>query len=396
MDTTRFSGDPMGRSAGSAPRGALGGSPEGRRGLGSSGGGPGLLLRLVAALAVLACLAGSVLAGEPGGRWSAEKADRWYDRQPWLVGCNFIPSTAVNQLEMWQSATFDADTIDRELGWAAGVGFNTVRTYLHDLAWQADPEGFKRRVGTFLSIAARHGIRPMLVIFDDCWNADPKAGPQPAPIPGVHNSRWLQSPGKAVVNDPGRWDRLQRYVADVVGTLARDERVLAWDLYNEPGNSGQGTKSLPLLKKALAWARAAGPSQPLTVGVWHGNEVLNRFQLAASDVITFHNYHDAESLKQQIAHLKTFGRPVICTEWMRRPGSTVGTHLPIFKAEGVGCYMWGLVAGKTQTIYPWGSKQGSPEPERWFHDLLRPDGSPHRPTEVDLLRRLTGRPQPPR
>jgi len=306
-------------------------------------------------VAVLVCLGGFArvaIAGEPAPRWSAEKANRWYGRQPWLVGCNFIPSTAANQLEMWQAGTFDAETIDRELGWAAGVGFNTVRTYLHDVAWQADPDGFKRRVGTFLSVAEKHGIRPMLVLFDDCWNADPKAGPQPAPVPGVHNSRWLQSPGKAVVNDPAQWDRLQQYVADVLGTLARDERVLAWDLYNEPGNSGQGTKSLPLLKAAFAWARAAGPSQPLTVGVWRDIKALSDFQLAASDVVTFHNYGDAGSLKRQIARLKAHGQPVICTEWMRRPASTVPTHLPIFKAEGVGCLMWGLVAGKTQTMYP--------------------------------------------
>jgi len=353
------------------------------------------VLRLVGTLVLLGCLAGASLAGEATQRWSAEKANRWHERQPWLVGCNFIPSTAVNQLEMWQAATFDPDTIDRELGWAAGVGFNTVRTYLHDLAWQSDPDGFKRRIGTFLSMAEKHGIRPMLVLFDDCWNADPKPGPQPAPIPGVHNSRWLQSPGKAVVNDPEQWSRLQRYVADVVGAFGRDERVLAWDLYNEPGNSGQGTKSLPLLKKAFAWARAARPTQPLTVGVWRGNEVLNDFQLAASDVITFHDYRsDAGGLKRRISRLKALGRPVLCTEWMRRPVSTIPTHLPIFKAEGVGCLMWGLVAGKTQTVYPWGSKKGAPEPERWFHDLLRPDGSPYVPEEVDVLRRLTNTPAP--
>jgi len=355
-----------------------------------------LLGLVVVALFLFGGFARAGGAAEPPARWSAEKARQWQERQPWLVGCNFIPSTAANQLEMWQTETFDPDTIDRELGWAAGVGFNAVRTYLHDLAWQTDPDGFKRRIDTFLSIAAKRGIRPMLVIFDDCWNADPKAGPQPPPVPGVHNSRWLQSPGKAVVNDPGRWDRLRRYVEDVVGTFGRDERVLAWDLYNEPGASGQGAKSLPLLEKAFAWARAAGPSQPLTAGIWHGNKVLNDFQLAASDIVTFHNYGPAGRLKQQIARLKAYGRPVICTEWMRRPTSTIATHLPIFKAEGVGCLMWGLVAGKTQTIYPWGSKPGAPEPPNWFHDLLRPDGSPYRPTEVALLRRLTGRPPAPR
>jgi hypothetical protein len=324
-------------------------------------------------------------------RWSTEKANKWYEEQPWLVGCNFTPSTAINQLEMWQKDTFDPDTIDRELGWAADMGFNSVRVYLHDLAWEADAEGFKRRIDEFLDIADRHGIRPMFVLFDDCWNADPRIGKQPAPIPGVHNSGWLQSPGRKVVNDPEQWPRLQRYVRDIVGSFANDERVVFWDLYNEPGNSEQGIKSLPFLKKAFQWAREANPTQPLTAGIWFGNKQLNDFQLQASDIVTFHNYSDAKSLSRQIAQLKKHGRPVICTEWLRRPHSNVQSHLPIFKKENVGCYNWGLVSGKTQTIYPWGSKKGAPEPTIWFHDLLRKDETPFDPEEVAFIRELTVR-----
>lgn len=83
-------------------------------------------------------------------RWSTEKANEWYARQPWLIGCNFIPSNAINQLGMWQAETFDPATIDCELGWAAAIGFNTVRTFLHDLAWEADTNGFKHRINCFL------------------------------------------------------------------------------------------------------------------------------------------------------------------------------------------------------------------------------------------------------
>jgi hypothetical protein len=324
-------------------------------------------------------------------RWTDEKANRWYSEQPWLVGCNFIPSTAINQLEMWQADTFDVKTIDRELKWASELGFNTVRVYLHDLAWQDDTQGFKNRINQFLDIATGHGIRPAFVLFDDCWNADPKSGKQPEPIPSVHNSGWLQSPGKAVVNDPGSWPRLERYVKDIVGTFAKDQRVLFWDLYNEPGNSEQGTKSLPLLKKAFEWARAVNPTQPLSVGVWFGNRELNDYQLSASDVITFHNYGNVADLSEQIVRLKKHGRPVICTEWLRRGHSDVASCLPIFKKEQVGCYNWGLVSGKTQTIYAWGTKKGAPEPKLWFHDLLRKDGTPFDPKEAYLFRQLTNR-----
>lgn len=343
---------------------------------------------------VLCLLTPAFCDDDPGiaGRWSQERAQVWGAAQPWLVGCNFIPSSAINQLEMWQAETFDPETIDRELGWAADLGFNTVRVYLHDLAWEADKEGFKKRIDQFLEIARKHGIRPVLVLFDDCWNEDPKIGKQPEPIPGVHNSGWLQSPGKAVVNDPVQWDRLEAYVKDVVGTFAEDDRILLWDLYNEPGNSGQGMKSLPLLKKAFEWARAAKPSQPLSAGVFYlKDNAMTEYQTAASDVITFHDYGPPESMKKMIAKMKKYGRPVICTEWMRRPASAATTHMPMMKEAGVGAINWGLVSGKTQTIFPWGSKKGAAAPKRWFHDLLHPDGKPFDAKEAVLFKELTGK-----
>jgi len=350
-------------------------------------------------MSVVAVVAVAAQAGDkqsegclPGEKWSKEKANAWYAELPWLVGCNFTPSTAINQLEMWQADTFDPETIDRELGWAQAIGFNTARVFLHDLAWEADPEGFKKRIDRFLDIAAKHQIRPFFVFFDDCWNPEPKIGKQPEPKPGVHNSGWLQSPGAKVANDPDQWGRLERYVKDIVGTFAQDKRILFWDLYNEPGNSGYGTKSLLLLKNAFEWARAAKPSQPLTAGIWAKSlKELNAFQLEASDIITFHNYSEAENLAEQIVDLKQHGRPLVCTEWLRRPHSMVATCLPVFKKENVGCCNWGLVSGKTQTIYPWGSPEGATEPNPWFHDLFRKDGTPYDEKETALFKELTNR-----
>ena len=323
-------------------------------------------------------------------RWPASKAREWYEKQPWLVGCNFIPSNAINQLEMWQADTFDSATIDRELKWASELGFNTVRVYLHDLAWEADATGFKQRINRFLELAEKHQIKPMLVLFDDCWNANPKIGKQPEPRPGIHNSGWLQSPGRDVVNHPEFWPRLEKYVKDILATFAKDQRVLLWDVYNEPGNEGQGSKSLPLLKQTFQWAREVNPTQPLTAGLWSRSKEFNDFQEAASDIITFHNYSTAGNLAEQINTLKKLDRPVICTEWLMRGTSDVATCLPVFKQQRVGCYNWGLVAGKTQTIYPWKSQLDSPEPKIWFHDLLRKDGTPFIAEEAALFRKLTG------
>ncbi len=329
----------------------------------------------------------------PASRWTESKAIVWYQRYPWILGCNFIPSTAVNQLEMWQGETFDPVTIERELGWAAELGFNTVRVYLHDLLWVTDWSGFRGRINRFLDIAAKQKLMVVFVLLDDCWNTNPQQGPQPAPVPGVHNSGWVQCPGTKVVIDPDLWPRVERYVKDVIRAFASDQRVLMWDLYNEPGNSSHGKKALPLLQKVFEWAREIGPSQPLTAGVYDGCDGgIEDFILETSDVLTFHNYEAEDLLAGRIRTLKKEDRPLICTEWMARTrGSTIETHLPIFKKERVGCLIWGLVSGKTQTIYPWGSKKGSPPPEVWFHDMLTPDGKPFDASEIDMIRALTGK-----
>lgn len=325
--------------------------------------------------------------------WTPEKAQAWYSKQGWLVGANFLPSTAINQLEMWQAETFDTATINRELGWAAAIGMNVMRVYLHDLAWKADAAGFKRRIDLFLSIAAKQKIKILFCLFDDCWNPDATIGKQPAPRPGVHNSGWVRSPNRTVHNDSLQWDYLENYVKDILHTFQNDSRIVLWDLYNEPGNSGYHLSSLPLLKKIFEWAWSVRPSQPLTAGIWYENKTFNEFQLASSDVITFHNYNNAESLEKQIQELQQFGRPLICTEYMARTrGSRFQTHLPVFKKYGVAAINWGLVAGKSNTIYPWDTPvpDGS-EPPIWFHDIFRKDGTAYDPEEITVIKNLTGK-----
>ncbi len=325
--------------------------------------------------------------------WTKEKADEWYKKQAWLVGADFLPSSAINQLEMWQKETYDSKTIDKELGWAASIGMNVMRVYLHDLAWKTDAAGFKKRMNNFLSIAAKHKIKILFCIFDDCWNPDAKIGKQPEPKPGVHNSGWVRSPNETVHNDSAQWNYLEKYVLDILSTFKDDKRILMWDLYNEPANSSYGNTSFPLLKKVFKWAWAARPSQPLTVGVWFMDfPEINKYQLENSDVITFHNYSDTVSMKQAIDSLQKRGRPVICTEYMARTNnSKFETHLPILKRYNVGAINWGLVSGKSNTIFPWGSKEGSPEPIPWFHDIFKKDGTPYNKKEIEIIKNLSNR-----
>lgn len=325
--------------------------------------------------------------------WTPERAQAWYRSKPWLVGADYIPSTAVNQLEMWQASSFDPARIDQELSWAQGLGFTTLRVFLHSVAWSQDPDGFLRRMDTFLAIAQAHHIQPLFVFFDDCWRKDPHAGPQPAPLTGIHNSGWVQDPGDPASYDTSRFPALEAYVKAVLGRFKNDQRVLLWDLYNEPGNSGKGDKSLPLLEAVFGWAREVNPDQPITAGIWDTHfEALSRFQVLNSDVITYHNYDPVEGHQQEIAYLKLFGRPLICTEYMARPrNSRFSTVLPLLKREHVGALNWGFVAGKTNTIYAWDTPiPDGAQPAEWFHDILHSDGSPYRQDEVDLIRTLTG------
>src|SRR6202167_947714 len=214
-------------------------------------------------------------AANQSDRWTEAQANAWYAQQPWPVGADFLPSTAINELEMWQADTWDPATIDRELGWAEGIGMNTMRVFLHNLVWEQDPQGFQHRIDVFLSIAARHHIRPIFVLFDSCWDPLPKLGPQHPPIPGVHNSGWVQAPGAEILADPTQYPRLERYVKGVVGAFANDPRILAWDLWNEPDNGTADSYAhgdpknkneiiLGLLPQVYAWARTAHPTQPLT------------------------------------------------------------------------------------------------------------------------------------
>jgi hypothetical protein len=326
--------------------------------------------------------------------WTKEQANEWYKKWDWLRGSDFIPSTAINQLEMWQVETFDTTTISRELGYAEGIGMNSMRVYLHHLAWEIDSTGFKDRVNQYLSIADKHHISTLFVLFDDCWAPTYKAGKQPEPRQGIHNSGWVRDPGDKIHEDSTLLPVLERYVKDVLTSFKDDKRIVLWDLYNEPGNSGYKNRSMPLLQKVFAWGREVNPSQPLSAGVWAGDLVdLNKYQLENSDVTTYHNYSDPADHKKLIDSLRNYGRPLICTEYMARTrGSRFENIMPMLKSENIGAYNWGLVSGKTNTIYAWDTPMpNGGEPKVWFHDIFRKDGTPYKKGEVELIKKLTGK-----
>jgi hypothetical protein len=352
------------------------------------------------------------------GRWTAEKANAWGKDTPWLVGCNYGPATAINQLEMWQADTFDPRQIDKELGWAESLGFNSVRVFLHHLLWEQDQEGFLKRLDEFLAIADKHKVGVMFVLFDSVWDPNPKLGKQRAPEKGVHNSGWVQSPGAVDLKDPERHKLLEAYVKGVVGRFKDDRRVQVWDVWNEPDNMNDNSYGrnklkqepkdkqamvLALLPKTFEWARLANPSQPLSSGLWLGGHKadparlipIEKVQLEQSDVISFHTYGKLPEVKAWVTNLRKHGRPLLCTEYVARPhGSTFDPVLGYFKEEKIAAYNWGFVAGKTNTIFAWDTWQRpekAAEPKVWFHDIFRTDGTPFDPAEVAYIRKVTGK-----
>lgn len=359
--------------------------------------------------------AGAALTRLPGAsaepaRWTLDRVNNWYKAQGWIVGANYITSTAGNQIEMFQQGTYDPQLIDRELNAARLIGLNSVRVFLHDLLWAQDRMNFQRRLAQFVSIAARRGIKPLFVFFDSCWDPYPRLGVQRAPKPGVHNSAWVQGPGAERIDDPTYLRTMYEYVTGVMTQFRNDNRVLGWDLWNEPDNPADTYRKVErkdkvdrvaaLLPQVFQWGRAVNPAQPLTSGVWQGNwsdpqrrSAICNIQLQNSDVISFHNYGNPSEFEARIGELEPLGRPVLCTEYLARTmGSTVEGILPIAKRHNVGAFNWGLIAGKTQTYLPWDSWDHPYEtpPQPWFHDLLRPDGTPYQPREIQTIRNLTG------
>ena len=342
--------------------------------------------------------------------WSSEKALDWYSKQGWLVGCNFLPSSSINQIEMFQENTFDITEIRRELSWAKDLGFNTLRVYLHDLLWQ-EKDQFVIRFNKFLDCCKDLEIKPIIVLFDDCHYPLPQLGSQPLPVKGVHNSGWKQSPGHEIVREIAGLShsehapRLKKFTQEILDLYKIDNRILMWDLYNEPGQFGIGEISYTLLKNVWDWAHEVRPDQPLTScldgSIGDSIITLNKKQ---SDVISFHTY-EAEKLEPTIKELSKIGRPLMCTEYMAREyGTTFEFCLPIFKKYNIACYNWGLVAGRSQTNFSWETilklnelrdkeefikgLESLIEPEVWFHDILRRDGSAFSNKETSLIKQI--------
>jgi hypothetical protein len=346
--------------------------------------------------ALLCALAFSLAAAQaaPAERWSAERANAWYARQPWLVGCNLVPAYARNMTDFWQDASFNPSEIARELALAESIGFNCVRVFLPDVVWRHEPDAFKNNIRRFLDIAQKHHIRVILTFFTNGGAAKPK--PLEARM-GKQDHHYYQSPGTKVVNaDPSTWGWLENYVKDILTTFKDDPRVLFWCLYNEPQNPNGGADSDKLLRAVFKWAREINPSQPLTAPIWGIPAKTSDWRIIGfltenCDIMTMHDYKSPADITAFIKVLKRLGRPVICTEFMNRPRTTLENSLPIFKKENVGALCWGLVARPGYKGYHSGQKPEEAAAGYWYHNLFNSKHEPYESSEITFLKKITGK-----
>ena len=361
-----------------------------------------------------------VYSAEPRtGPWTKDQAWEWYNAQPWIRGCNYMPASSPNRYDMWQ--VWDSERrfeeMERELALAESIGFNAVRIIIVEdngfAVWCEDHDGYMRNLEHFLALCGKHKIRAIMCLGNDCsrpkelWSV-PKPGPQPYDI-GYHGGRKRSQHGSfpgAVgfisADDPELRPKFFKMCGEVMEKYKDDDRVLFWNIWNEPGNNNRGKVTAPLFKEMFQLAWKIGVKHPCAADLWRGKlepnlETAEGIAAAWSDIISYHTYSPLHSQIKFAKELKAkFGRPMVNTEWLARiRGCDVQDCYPFFAQARIGCTCWGFVAGKYQTYEPWESMWRQVEKghrgfkmTKWFHDLYRPSLKPYDPEEIDIIKHV--------
>jgi hypothetical protein len=291
----------------------------------------------------------------------------------WVKGAVFVPTSAVNEAQQWDE--YDPVINDRELHYAAIYGLNCVRVYLHYDIYLKKKAALLADIEDFLTRAGKYGIKTEFVFFDDCWN-QPDPGmlapdyQYPAPIPGVHNSRWLVSPGEQVRRHYAEnREHLKAYVQDIVNAHKHDPRIAFWETYNEPNHSAETRR---LLQDAYAWVHETGTTIPVTAT---GREFAGE---PYSDFGSWHEYG---------GYRYTGATNLLCTECMNREGQTIPGVVEHFKDQ-TGFIFWEFGIGRDNCRFAWKNDRTHPRPDETptpFHGVVYPDGHPWSVDDVKAL-----------
>jgi len=262
-----------------------------------------------------------------------------------IHGADYVPSYAKTSVQYWSD--FRPAVFEKEMSYGQELGFNSVRIWLQYWSYEHDPSGFLNHVDEFLTIASKHGIRPMLVIFDSCFGISPSA---------ESAEQWVASPGPDHMGEDF-YPAGDRYVRTLMERFGKDQRVLMWDVMNEPESTwlvgAPGGKKLvyDFVRHYIRYTHSFNPIQPVTMGAndTHNDEVVNDV-----DVLSLHSYQlTPEQFRKDIE--KTRGdaarvhKPFIITEcaapgW----GMDYDWTMKVLREEKIGYYVWQLMVGSDQ------------------------------------------------
>lgn len=351
-------------------------------------------------------------------KWSKERIWKWYDNRPWIRGCNYMSADCANRIDQWQEYGFEERfaTTENEFLLMSKLGYNSIRIIPEFFVWLKEHDGFMERFERYIALANQNGISCMVVLGNDCCPPKEEAlnrmylGEQHVDW-GYHGGRkisqhsYFDGAGYSVLDKPEYAAKYYEFVEEIVEKYKNDERIIIWDVFNEPGNSKRYSMSLPHMEKFIQIIRSINPIQPITIGIW--SQVTNfekltdieKYGLENSDIISYHNYASYEDNIYEIKLLKKYERPIFNTEWLNRcGGNSIEELFPLFYLEKIGCYNWGFVAGKYQTYEPhnsiWQSFENNPDDfdtydfTKWLHDIYRPSHRPYNPKETKLIKRF--------
>ena len=349
-------------------------------------------------------------------RWTITEANEWYSRQGWLRGCNFIGSDCANRLDMWQSYKSDEKlaTAERELALAQKIGFNVVRVWASFDVYLAEPDSYFEIFEKYVALCDKYGQKMVVVLAheEDLPRGEvfvPREMGEQKYALGRHQGRFPLTPEQKAMTPyhyleyPELKDKFLDMVRQTVMRYANDERILVWNVLNEPGIH-LGNRALDILKLLFKTVRELDPIQPLCADIWHKPEngklatEVDELSYELSDIISLHSYWPYETLVTEIAyHKKNSGRPIFLTEWLLRiQGSNVNEIYPMLWLENIANCCWGFVVGKTQTNEPWSNmwdewdegKGRNYDFTKWMHDLFRPNLRPYDPYEIELIEKF--------
>jgi hypothetical protein len=257
-----------------------------------------------------------------------------------LRGFSVIPSWGARIEEAWWF--YNPERMREEVSLAAKVHANCIRLWIEFTAWMADPDKITKCFLDAVAAIDEAGMKTMPCLFNR-W----------------HNDTWDYG-GTYTEDLFASWKPKLEYVRSLVLPLIKDDRILIWDLCNEPQAkdliNDVDRREFEFLKLIAQTVRECGALQPITIGTMQNDGNIAVFA-PLTDVLCGHPYdHTRADLQNRIASYREaqnkFGKPFLVNESV--PGclddiiraKTAGFYNELLSEAGFGWMGWALCEGK--------------------------------------------------